>query len=270
MLVAARESGARRRPAGADAERDEAARRARRNAAGRRHRSGQPHELPVAPSAQPDASAPRAAVAEADVIVGLEVSDFWATVNALRDQLHRSTRRVDEADREADHDHDRRPLHPRQLPGLPAPAGRRPGDCGRRRGHAAVAHRGGQAPDDRRSPARVPGTRRQAGGGEPRRRRAHARGGQLRVGREPGQHRRGSAPRSGRRSRTKTGRSSRATTAATQAAGRAGCGTSTSRTSGSATPAAAASATARRRRSAARSPTGGTAGCRSPSRPTAT
>lgn len=35
-----------------------------------------------------------AAVADADVIVGLEVSDFWATVNALRDQLHRSTRRI--------------------------------------------------------------------------------------------------------------------------------------------------------------------------------
>ena len=31
-----------------------------------------------------------AAIAEADVIVGLEVADFWATVNALRDQLHRS------------------------------------------------------------------------------------------------------------------------------------------------------------------------------------
>jgi len=36
----------------------------------------------------------RAAVAEADVIVGLEPVDFWGTVNALRDQLHRSTRRV--------------------------------------------------------------------------------------------------------------------------------------------------------------------------------
>ena len=36
----------------------------------------------------------RAAVAEADVIVGLELVDFWGTVNALRDQLHRSTRRV--------------------------------------------------------------------------------------------------------------------------------------------------------------------------------
>jgi acetolactate synthase-1/2/3 large subunit len=35
-----------------------------------------------------------AAVGDADVIVGLEVSDFWATINVLRDQLHRTTRRV--------------------------------------------------------------------------------------------------------------------------------------------------------------------------------
>jgi acetolactate synthase-1/2/3 large subunit len=35
-----------------------------------------------------------AVIAEADVILGLEVSDFWSTVNALRDQLHRSTRRL--------------------------------------------------------------------------------------------------------------------------------------------------------------------------------
>src|SRR5712691_7942226 len=35
-----------------------------------------------------------AAVGEADVVVGLEVADFWATVNALRDQLHRSTRKL--------------------------------------------------------------------------------------------------------------------------------------------------------------------------------
>jgi thiamine pyrophosphate-dependent acetolactate synthase large subunit-like protein len=35
-----------------------------------------------------------AAIGEADVVVGLEVADFWATVNSLRDQLHRSTRRL--------------------------------------------------------------------------------------------------------------------------------------------------------------------------------
>jgi len=35
-----------------------------------------------------------AAVVDADVVVGLEVMDFWGTINRLRDQLHRSTRRV--------------------------------------------------------------------------------------------------------------------------------------------------------------------------------
>lgn len=39
-----------------------------------------------------------AAIAEADLIVGLEVADFWATVNALRDQLHRSTRKLTKPD----------------------------------------------------------------------------------------------------------------------------------------------------------------------------
>ena len=40
----------------------------------------------------------RAAAAEADLIVGLESADFWGTVNAVRDQLHRSTRRLAKPD----------------------------------------------------------------------------------------------------------------------------------------------------------------------------
>ncbi len=40
----------------------------------------------------------RAAIADADLILGLEVWDFWGTVNAFRDQLHRSARRVARAD----------------------------------------------------------------------------------------------------------------------------------------------------------------------------
>jgi thiamine pyrophosphate-dependent acetolactate synthase large subunit-like protein len=32
-----------------------------------------------------------AAIGDADLVVGLEVADFWASVNTLRDQLHRST-----------------------------------------------------------------------------------------------------------------------------------------------------------------------------------
>jgi thiamine pyrophosphate-dependent acetolactate synthase large subunit-like protein len=35
-----------------------------------------------------------AAIGDADIVVGLEVADFWATVNILRDQVHRSTRRI--------------------------------------------------------------------------------------------------------------------------------------------------------------------------------
>jgi len=40
----------------------------------------------------------RAVIPQADVILGLEVMDFWSTVNVLRDQLHRSTSRVAKAD----------------------------------------------------------------------------------------------------------------------------------------------------------------------------
>ena len=90
MLVG-RDAGARRRPAGAHACGHAAAHRACRNTAGGGHRSGQPDELPDAASAQPDLRA-AAAIGDADLVVGLEVADFWATVNALRDQLHRSTR----------------------------------------------------------------------------------------------------------------------------------------------------------------------------------
>jgi acetolactate synthase-1/2/3 large subunit len=40
----------------------------------------------------------RAAIAEADVIVGLEVNDLWGTLHAMRDQLHKSSRRVAKSD----------------------------------------------------------------------------------------------------------------------------------------------------------------------------
>src|SRR3989441_494612 len=36
----------------------------------------------------------RAAIAEADVILGLELTDFWGAVNAFRDQLHRTSRPI--------------------------------------------------------------------------------------------------------------------------------------------------------------------------------
>jgi acetolactate synthase I/II/III large subunit len=40
----------------------------------------------------------RLVIPQADVILGLEVMDFWSTVNVLRDQLHRSISRVAKAD----------------------------------------------------------------------------------------------------------------------------------------------------------------------------
>jgi acetolactate synthase-1/2/3 large subunit len=40
----------------------------------------------------------RAVIPQADVILGLEVMDFWSTVNVLRDQLHRSISRVAKPD----------------------------------------------------------------------------------------------------------------------------------------------------------------------------
>jgi acetolactate synthase-1/2/3 large subunit len=38
-----------------------------------------------------------AMIGEADVVVGLECADFWITVNGIRDQLHRTTRRLTKA-----------------------------------------------------------------------------------------------------------------------------------------------------------------------------
>ncbi len=40
----------------------------------------------------------RAVIPQADVILGLEVMDFWSTVNVLRDQVHRSITRVAKSD----------------------------------------------------------------------------------------------------------------------------------------------------------------------------
>jgi len=47
------------------------------------------------PSRHPlNQSSSRGLVAQADVIVGLELTDFWGTVNSFRDQVHKSSRRI--------------------------------------------------------------------------------------------------------------------------------------------------------------------------------
>ena len=145
--------GARRRQARANTQRDEAPRRARRDAAGGRHRSGQPHELPVAPPAQPDAARPR----------GRRRSRRHRGARARgllghRQCTARSAAPIHtpggEARCEVDLDLNGRPLHSRQLSGLQAHAGSRSRDRGRWRSHAAGADRGRQAADDGRSAAR--------------------------------------------------------------------------------------------------------------------
>ena len=42
----------------------------------------------------------RALIANADVIVGMEVADLWGTVNTVRDQLHRSVQTFTKPGRE--------------------------------------------------------------------------------------------------------------------------------------------------------------------------
>jgi len=51
------------------------------------------------PSRHPlNQSSSRGLIAQADVIVGLELTDFWGTVNSFRDQVHKSSRRLTKSD----------------------------------------------------------------------------------------------------------------------------------------------------------------------------
>ena len=207
-----------------------------------------------------------AAIADGDVVVGLEVANFFGATNTYRDQIERSSRAGDEDRREARHHHRRRAHTKANYQDF------------QRYAEVDLALAGDAEAtlpslieavkrlltDDRKRAYR--GARHAAGRGEP------ARPGTARAPTRPTPGTRcRSAPRgwrrkSGRRSRTKTGRSS----TARSADGRSGCGISRSTTSTSASRADRASATARRRRSAPRWPTASTAGCRSACRTTAT
>ena len=79
-------SGDRRQPLRAHSRGLEAAGGTRRDAASGRDRSAAPHELPHAPSLN-QTQRTRAAVADADVILGLEVYDFFGVVHTLGGQV---------------------------------------------------------------------------------------------------------------------------------------------------------------------------------------
>jgi hypothetical protein len=77
--------------------------------------------------------APPTAVSTADVILGLELSDFWGTVNAYTDNGEHGIGVIDA--HQARHQADQRELggaqHKGELPGLPALPGDRRADGGR-------------------------------------------------------------------------------------------------------------------------------------------
>jgi acetolactate synthase-1/2/3 large subunit len=50
--------------------------------------------LPTAPSAETKARAPARHLSQADVVLGLEMTDYWGTINAYRDQLHRTSKPI--------------------------------------------------------------------------------------------------------------------------------------------------------------------------------
>ena len=251
-----REPGAGLRPAGAHARRHGAPGRARRDPAMRGGRQRRPHELPDAPSAQPELQ-PRASLTQADVVLGLETNDIWAAVNSFTDRIVRTSRSTSKKGakivtlgtrdlylksnyqdfaRYQDLDLAIAGDGEASLPAL-TEAVKRLVDDGRK---SAFEARG----------KKLAG--RAAGGA-----RAGALGRDHGLGCEPDLGRRACAWRSTTRSRTRIGRWSAPRPATI---GRARCGTSTRRIAGTAAPAAPASATRCRPRSARRSPTSGTGG----------
>src|SRR5439155_1560270 len=119
---------------------DAIAHRTRRDVAGVGHRPGRADEFPVASSAQ---SNPARGPGHRGRRCGRGSGGGRLLGN--RQQFARPVAPLDAADhetrREAGYRHDRRSLHPVELPGFPAHGGRGPGHCRRWRGHAAGAHR---------------------------------------------------------------------------------------------------------------------------------
>ena len=128
---------------------------------------------------------------QADVIIGMELSDFWGVVNAYIDngehgiginesKIKPDTKLISINSVDADHQV--------ELPGLPALPERRRVDAGGRRGDAAVADRGGEVRHPQRPQGGDPEARRgdpQGLRGRPRERQTHRR---ACLGCEPDQH----------------------------------------------------------------------------------
>ena len=134
-------------------------------------------------------------IAGADVILGLELFDFWGTVSAVRDALHRTSRSRIRQGTKLISITAPGSLHEEQLPGLPAVSGGGRRDGRRCRGHAPGTHRGLPEPPHRRSAPRLRRAPTTAGGGARPRPGQGARRGGVRVERLADQH--GAAGRRG-------------------------------------------------------------------------
>ena len=216
-------------------------------------------------------SRPPTAVSNADVILGLELTDFWAVVNAYIDNgehgIGVNSTRI-KPDTKLISINSVELLTKANYQDFQRFQSVDVSDARRRRSDAAGADRGGEVGDPERPQGRDREARRGRQEGVRRGARAHQAGGGAGLGCEPDQH---GPPGHGDLCADQGPRLvARCHPPATSATGRTGCGRWRSTTTGSAHRAATASATARRRRSAPRSPTATSAASPSASSPTAT
>jgi hypothetical protein len=116
----------------------------------------------------------RALIPEADVILGLQVTDFWGTVHAAQCQADQHQRAGT--------------LHEEQLPGFSALPGIRYRHGGGSGDNPPGSNGGGQAIDYRRSQASLSGSQIEACRGQPKSLRTRAGRGHVWVGVQPHQH----------------------------------------------------------------------------------
>ncbi len=199
----------------------------------------------------------RAAIAEADVILGLDVADLYGITHTYRDQIERTSRSGMKSNAKAHHHQFGRPFHQGELSGFPALQRSGHRHCRGFAGDAAFADRGRQAPHHGRPQARISGSRRAAQGGAHAGARAFARRRGICVGRQSRSAPLACAWSSGDKFKMKTGRWS--APPRLSASGRSGCGILTSTINTSAARAAMASATTLRRPRARRWPIASTA-----------
>ena len=158
-----RSAGAGLRPRGAHAGGHAVADRACRASAGAGGRCLGADEFSLAPSPQSDPAAAAPSVGQADVILGMEMTDFWATTHAFMPHTETSTQRIVKAGRQEHQPHRDRSQLPFQLSGFPA-LSRCRSVAGRRcRGEPAVADRGLPGADRQEQDVEFRAARQEAG-----------------------------------------------------------------------------------------------------------